>query len=146
MDIELIIDQKIEKEKVVIYAKQNTEKIADIINKISLEDKSKIIGFIDTEVFILQINDIWSFYIENNKVYAKSKDKLYKIKYRMYELEEMLKNTSFIRISNSEIINLKTIESLNLGSTGTVIFKFKDGSTTYASRRSINKIKDYLKL
>ena len=146
MDIELIIDENVEKEKIVIYAKQHTEKITDIINKISIEDKFKIIGFIDTEVFILQTSDIWSFYIENNKVYAKTKDKLYKVKYRIYELEEMLKNTSFIRISNSEIINLKTIESLDLGSAGTVIFKFKDGSTTYASRRSISKIKNYLNL
>ena len=146
MDIELIIDGKIEKEKIVIYAKQNTEKIADIINKISIEDKSKIIGFIDTEVYILQIDSIWSFYIENNKVYAKNKDKIYKVKYRIYELEEMLKDTSFIRISNSEIINLKAIESLDLGTAGTVIFKFKDGSNTYASRRSINKIKNYLNL
>lgn len=146
MDIELIIDENIEKEKIVIHAKQNTEKITNIINKISMEDKSKVIGFIDTEVFILQINDIWSFYIENNRVYAKTKDKLYKVKYRMYELEEMLKNTSFIRISNSEIINLKAIESLDLGTAGTVIFKFKDGSTTYASRRSINRIKNYLNL
>lgn len=146
MEIELIIDEKIEKEKVVIYAKKNTDNIANIINKISMEDKSKIIGFIDKEVFILQINDIWSFFIENNKVYAKTKDKVYNVKYRIYELEEYLTNTSFIRISSSEIINLKTIESLNLGTAGTVIFKFKDGSTTYASRRSINKIKSYLNL
>ena len=146
MDIELIIDENVEKEKIVIYAKQHTERITDIINKISIEDKSKIVGFIDTEVYILQIDNIWTFYIENNKVYAKTKDKIYKVKYRMYELEEMLKNTSFIRISNSEIINLKEIESLDLGIVGTVAFKFKDGSTTYASRRSINRIKDYLNL
>lgn len=146
MDIELIIDENFEKEKIVIYAKQKTEKITDIINRISMEDSSKIIGFIGTEVYILQTDNIWSFYIEDNKVYAKIKDKNYKIKYRIYELEEMLKDTSFIRISNSEIINLKAIESLDLGTSGTVIFKFKDGSTTYASRRSINKIKEYLNL
>ena len=147
MDIELIIDEKIEKEKVIIYAKRNTEEITDMINKIStIEDSSKIVGYIDTEVFILQMKDIWSFYIENNKVYAKTKDKKFIVKYRIYELEEMLENTSFIRISNSEIINLKAIESLDLGNSGTIIFKFKDGSTTYSSRRSINKIKKYLNL
>lgn len=146
MDIELIIDENIEKERIVIHAKKNTEKIRDIINKISIEDNSKIIGFIDKEVFILQMEDIWSFYIEDNKAYAKTGDRTYKVKYRMYELEEMLNNTSFVRISNSEIINLRVIESLDLGSAGTVVFKFKDGSITYASRRSINKIKEYLNL
>lgn len=146
MDIELIVDENIEKEKVIIYAKQNSERITDLINKISIEDTSKIIGYIDTEAFILQIDDIWSFYVEENKVFAKVNNKTYKVKYRIYELEQMLENKSFIRISNSEIINIKFIQSLNMGNAGTIIFKFKDGSTTYASRRSINKIKKYLNL
>ena len=146
MDIELIVDENIEKEKVIIYAKQNSERITDLINKISIEDINKIIGYIDTEVFILQIDEIWSFYVEENKVFAKVNNKIYKIKYRIYELEEMLENSSFIRISNSEIVNIKFIQSLDMGKVGTIIFKFKDGSTTYASRRSINKIKKYLNL
>lgn len=146
MDIELVIDKNIEKEKIIIYAKQNSERITDIINKISMEDTNKIIGYIDTEIFILQIDEIWSFYVEENKVFAKINNKIYKVRYRIYELEEMLQNTSFIRISNSEIVNIKFIESLDMGKSGTIIFKFRDGSTTYSSRRSINKIKKYLKL
>lgn len=146
MDIELIINKDIDKEKIIIYAKEQTQEINELINKISISDTSKIIGYIDTEIFILNKEDIWSFYTEEGKVYARIKNKVYRVKYRIYELEEILENTSFIRISNSEIINLKAIESLDLESAGTVIFKFKDGSTTYASRRSINKIKKYLNI
>ena len=146
MDIELVIDEEIEKEKIIIYAKNNNSQITEIINKITNNNDNTIIGYIESEAFILNVKDIWSFYTEDNKVYAKMSNKIYKIKYRVYEIEEMVKNFSFIRISNSEIVNIKKIESLNLGITGTVIFKFKDGSITYASRRSISKIKEYLNL
>ena len=146
MQIELKIDENIEKEKIVIYAKKHTEEISNIIDRISKEDKDRIVGYIDSEVFIIDLEKVWSFYTENNKVYAKVNDKIYRIKYRIYELEEIIKNKEFIKISNSEIVNLNYIESLDLGKIGTVVFKFKDGSTTYASRRSIKKIKDYLNL
>ena len=146
MDIELKIDENIENEKIVIYAKKHTQEINDIINKISMENTDQIIGFIDSEVYILNIEDIWTFYTEQNKVYAKIHDKTYRIKHRIYELEEFLTGKAFIKISNSEIINIKYVESLDLGKAGTVIFKFKDGSTTYASRRSIKKIKEFLNL
>ena len=146
MDIELKIDENIEKEKIVIYAKKHTQEIADIINKISMENNNQIVGYIDSKAFILNLENIWTFYTEGNKVYAKIGNKIYKIKYRIYELEEMIEGKSFIKISNSELLNIKHIDSLDLGKVGTVIFKFKDGSTTYASRRSIKKIKEFLKL
>ena len=146
MDIELKIDENIEQEKIVIYAKKHTEEISNIIDRISKEDNSKIVGYIDSEVFIIEIAKVWSFYTEANKVFARINDKIYRIKYRLYEIEEIIKNKNFIKISNSEIVNINYIESLDLGKIGTVIFKFKDGSTTYASRRSIKKIKEYLNL
>ena len=64
----------------------------------------------------------------------------------MYELEETLKNTSFIRISNSEIINFNEVENLDLGIIGTIIVNFKSGNKAYVSRRNVAKIKKYLNI
>ncbi len=146
MNIELHIDKNIDKEKIVIYAKNHSREITDIINELSQKNINQIIGYIGTEAFILDIENIWAFYTEENKVYAKIGEKKYRVKYKIYELEEKTNNKSFIKISNSEIINIHYIESLDLGMVGTIIFKFKDGSTTYASRRSIKKIKEFFNL
>lgn len=48
-------------------------------------------------------------------------------------------------ISNSEIINFNKVENLDLNITGTIKITFKDKYVTYASRRNIKKIKEYLK-
>ena len=68
----------------------------------------------------------------------------YALKFRMYELEEKLDKNCFVRISNSEIINLKKVKSFDLSLTGTICVKMKNGRVTYASRRYVSKIKQVL--
>ena len=84
-------------------------------------------------------------YSENGKVYAKTSKNSYLLKFRLYQLEEML-DKNFIRISNSEIINIKKVKNLDFAMIGTIKINFINGTYTYASRRFIKKIKDYLKI
>ena len=62
----------------------------------------------------------------------------------MYELEDRLDKNSFVRISNSEIINLKKVKGFDLSFTGTICVKMKNGRVTYVSRRYVSKIKQVL--
>ena len=64
----------------------------------------------------------------------------------IYELEEKVKSKNFMRISNSEIINFKRVKSLDMSIIGTIAIRFESGDITYASRRNIKKIKEYLKM
>ena len=66
------------------------------------------------------------------------------LRLRLYEAEERLKQHHFIRISNSEIINLKKVRSFDLSFTGTVCVVLIDGSKTYASRRYVTRLKGVL--
>ena len=50
----------------------------------------------------------------------------------------------FIRISKSEIVNLKMVDSLDLSFIGTICIKLKNGTNTYVSRRYVKKIKQIL--
>ena len=68
----------------------------------------------------------------------------YVLRLRLYEAEERLKQRHFVRISNSEIINLKKARSFDLSFTGTICVTLSDGSSTYVSRRYVNKIKEVL--
>ena len=51
---------------------------------------------------------------------------------------------NFIRISNSESINLKKVRNFDLSFTGTVCVVLSDGSKTYASRRYVTRLKGVL--
>ncbi|MDE5616672.1 MAG: LytTR family transcriptional regulator, partial [Clostridia bacterium] len=51
---------------------------------------------------------------------------------------------TIVRISNSEIINLKFVKKFDLSFNGTICVLFSNGSVTYVSRRYVSKIKNTL--
>ncbi|MFQ9872913.1 MAG: LytTR family DNA-binding domain-containing protein [Oscillospiraceae bacterium] len=78
---------------------------------------------------------------QSSKVFAVTPRGEYTLRQRLYELEERLDPTRFVRISNSEIINLKRVRSFDLSLSGTICVRMADGSLTYVSRRYVPKIK-----
>lgn len=147
MKIELKLDKTIDETKVVIYAKESNDDLRDLISKLQLLEKNtKLIGYMEDKIYILDKDDIETFYAENNNVYARVKNQSYKIKQKLYELEEQLKGTSFIRISHSEIANFNKVENLEIQGSRLIILKFQSKQITYVSRRYVSKIKQYLKV
>lgn len=63
---------------------------------------------------------------------------------RLYELEERLDSAKFIRISHSEIVNLKMVKHFDLSLSGTICVALLDGTELYASRRYVSKLKQVL--
>lgn len=145
MDIEVIIDNKYSNPKVTIYTDKMSDEISSVINIIKNENNSKLYGFLDNELYFINFEDVFLLYSENGKVYAKTSKNSYLLKFRLYQLEEML-DKNFIRISNSEIINIKKVKNLDFAMIGTIKINFINGTYTYVSRRFIKKIKDYLKI
>ena len=80
------------------------------------------------------------------KVYAETKNDAFLLRLRLYEAEQRLANASFVRISNSEIINLKKVRGFDLSFTGTICVSLSNGTVTYVSRRYVAKIKQLLGL
>lgn len=147
MKIELEIDKNINEPVVKIHTNELNSEIKQLINIIEQYDNNeKIIGYIDDKAFILNKNEIESIYAEDNKVYAIIDNKKYRIKKKLYELEEMLNGTSFVRISNSEIANFNKVESMDIKGSTLIILKYKSGEVTYVSRRNVHKIKEYLNI
>ena len=140
MEVEIRIDSNLEDDKIILITKNKDEKINNIINLIN---NTEVVGYKENEKYILNLNDIESFYTEDNKILARTKKEIYSIKKRIYELEEKLKNTRFVRISNSEIVNVNEISKLEYRR-GTICLYFKSGNITYVSRRYIKKVKEFI--
>ncbi len=83
-------------------------------------------------------------YLNSGKVFAVTDKGEYVLRLRLYEIENLLLTDQFIRISNSEIINLKKVNNFDLSFTGTICVKLSNGVTTYVSRRYIPKLKKIL--
>lgn len=107
----------------------------------------KTIGAVDERGNVRAINpsEVISFYAEGQKVFALKEDGKYSVSLKLYELEEDLESLFFVRISKSELVNIKKIKSLDLSLTGTIRVIMKNGYETYTSRRNVAKLKVILK-
>jgi len=144
--VEVKLDPKCTETRIEIHANKISEEILNLMKQLEVKSDEKIIVWHKEKVYILNLKEIETIYSSQGKVYVRANNKEYISKNKLYELEEQIKEPFFIRISNSEIINFNKVENLDLSIIGTIEIKFKSGYTTYASRRNIKKIKEYLKI
>lgn len=146
MKIEIMIDEACSEPKVIVVTDKMTDEINSIINNLSQETPKILVGFKDSTAVILDLSDIFKIYSTSGKIFAVTGEGEYVLKTRLYELEEKLGKAQFVRISNSEIVNFKKVRRFDMGLTGTICVTLANGSTTYASRRYVNKIKQILEI
>ena len=146
VEIEIKVDEKYSEQKIIIYTNLVNEEINNIMDAISSINKKLLKAFKDDKIYILNQDDIETIYSENGKILARCNNELYTLKNRLYELEAILNKKIFTRISNSEIVNFKKVENIDFKILGTLIINFKSGNKSYASRRYIPKIKEFLEI
>ena len=146
MNIEIKVDEKYNESKIIIYTNKMDEEITNIIDSISSINQKTLKAVKDDKMYILNQKDIETVYSENGKVYVRSNHELYTIKNRLYELESILDKKCFTRISNSEIVNFNLVENIDFKILGTIVINFISGNKSYASRRYIPKIKEFLEI
>ncbi|MCH5270918.1 MAG: LytTR family transcriptional regulator [Lachnospiraceae bacterium] len=144
MQVEIKIDSTYEEPKIIILTSKMTDEISMLMKKISEEVPQVLSGFRDNMLEVLEQSEILRIYAADSKVFATTMDGEYTLRLRLYELEERLDKNLFVRISNSEIINLKKVRKFDLSFTGTICVSLSDGTVTYVSRRYVNKIKQIL--
>lgn len=116
--------------------------INDFTNYINKYKKKKIIVSQDNEKLQIDFQDIILFYSDKKYNYCKTKKGEYKIKNRLYEIENYSKD--LIRISKSCIININHVISFDMGETGRIVVKLDDNSKEIVSRRKIKDVINFL--
>lgn len=144
MQIEIKIDGSCTEPKIIVITNSITDELNSIIKKLSEDSPQILSGIKDDKLEILEQSDLIRIYANSGKVFAVTDNGEYILRFRLYELEERLDKNKFVRISNSEIINLKKIKNFDLSITGTICVKFLNDTVTYVSRRHVAKIKQIL--
>ena len=148
MKLNINIDAGAKEPEIMITTAHMTEDINRVVDFVSrLDDAPTIIsGIREDKVELLDTDAIVKIYAEDSKVFAKTDKGSYQIRLRLYEAEERLDSSKFVRISNSEIVNLKKVKSLDLSFVGTICMELSNGTVSYVSRRYVSKIKKVLGL
>ena len=144
MKIKLEINPIYKEMEVHICSDTDSKRAREVFGTIKDVFDTSVMAYSDGEVIPVGSSDIIRIFAQNQRVYVATAEGVFRLHERLYELEEKLDNSRFLRISNSEIVNLKKIQRLDTSLTGTVKM-FLDGNVeTFVSRRYVTKIKKAL--
>lgn len=139
MKCKVFIDKNHE-EEVVIYSHQRNslvEQIESLVNSQEIE----ITGYKEQETVKLDLSEIFCFICEENKIFALTEKERFKIKLRLYQLEEKLPR-NFVKLNQSCIGNVKKIQKFKASFGGSLSVEFKNGYKDYVSRRQLKIVKE----
>ena len=142
MKYETVIDGDAE-ERVLIYAKERNELVRAIEAMLDADEEAPLIGYDGREGVRLALGEVCCFLVEDGGVVALVGDRRYRVKCRLYQLEERLP-PDFVRIHQSAIANIGQIERFDTSIAGTLRVHYRNGFCDYVSRRQLRAVKEKL--
>ena len=147
MKVEVQIDPRLEEPVIVLRAPSPTgeiEALAKQLREAALPQPFTV--YRGREAVRVSRSMVLRFYTEDKGVYCQTAQGVFTVRQRLYELEEELAGTRFVRVSNSEIVSLDRVAALDLTLAGTTKMTLEGGTVCWVSRRYVKKIRQALGL
>lgn len=144
MKLKIIKDSNFKEPLLQIYTRhidKQTQRVIDFIQ----QRPNIVYGYKNKRLEFIPLEKVIRIFTENKQVLIQTPTDTYLAKQRLYFFEQEL-GTSFIRISQGEIINIKYIKQLNLTIRGSIEVTFKNGTVSFVARRSLKRFKEQLNL
>lgn len=143
MKFTLVIDKSKEEEvSIVCHEKRD---IFEQIEKLVTNENESLTGYENENIVLINFNEVSCFISSDNNVYALVDNHKYKIKKRLYQIEEML-DLNYIKINQSCIANIKQIKQFKASFNGFLEIIFKNGYKDFVSRRELKNVKERIGL
>ncbi len=125
MKIKIEIDEALQEDVVLIQCRRLTEEISAVQRAVSeaAGTMQKFVFYKGNTEYYLMLDEILFFETDENGISAHTRTDAYQIKYRLYELEELLPRF-FMRVSKSTILNTNHIYSINRNLTASSVVAF----------------------
>ena len=144
MKVELNIDEKFKEILVTISTDKIKDEVQELVNYIEYKE-DYLVGIADDKVCVLDISDIIRVFVEDRKVFVVTTKGKFVVRKKLYEMNNLL-TKDFVKISQSEIANIKFIKNLDLSIRGTIVIVYKNSDISYVSRRLLKDFKTKLGL
>jgi len=144
MKVEIVVDKNLKEKEVIIKTPKIDQESLDIKEKISANEIEVLSGIYDDKLEIIDPDDIIRIYANDKKVYTVTNKKTYLMKLPLYKIEDYLNGKNFVRISNSEIINLDKTKNFDFKYLGTISCEMVNGDICFVSRRAMKKVREIL--
>ncbi|WP_408072552.1 LytTR family DNA-binding domain-containing protein [Butyrivibrio sp. JL13D10] len=134
-----------EEDEIIIRMAELNDEILKTIRR--LKDgasKDNMAVYADETIQMIPTREILYFDATDNHVFAYTKDNCFETRKKLFEIEELLSGSSFLRISKNAIVNLKHIDRLSPEFNGRFIASLKNGEDIIISRGYVPELKKKL--
>lgn len=147
MKVEIEIDPELDEPVAVLRVPSPTEEVEQLAARLRGEAVPQpFTVYREREAVRVSRSTVLRFFAEDKGVLCQTGQGVFAVRQRLYELEEELAGTRFVRVSNSEIVNLDRVAGLDLTLAGTIRMTLEGGTVCWVSRRYVKKIKEVLGL
>ena len=133
-----------EDEIIIKMAELNDEVLKTIRRLKDGVSKETMAVYADESIRMVPTKDILYFDATDNHVFAYTKDNCFDTRKKLFEIEETLANSVFLRISKNAIVNIKAIDHLSPEFNGRFIASLKNGEDIIISRGYVPELKKKL--
>ena len=140
MKVTTIIDPN-SPEEIILRLHNRSDLIEKIERLVAEEDTAELVGFSGDTMVILDYGDVCRFTVESDKVYAWIGADRYRIKRRLYQIEQQAPSC-FVKIHQSCLANTRQIARFETAFSGALRVVFKNGDVDYVSRRNLKQVKE----
>ena len=148
MKIRVEVEPDLKDTEVVIRCNEVNETVIQLQNLINQAEKEKkrIVFYKDDTEFFIPLSNVLFFETSGEQVWAHTADEEFLVKYKLYELENMLPEM-FMRVLKSTILNTAKIYSIlrNLTAASKIEF-YQSKKTVFVSRFYYKELKNKLSL
>jgi len=137
--------QGIEDIAITIEYDQWNNELEDIVNYV--EGKKKTIAGYDENKSLrgIRLDKILYFEAVGELVFAYTKDNMFEIKMRLYQIEEIVEKFSILRASKSVLINIRKIQGLKPALNGRICATMENGEELLISRSYAKSIAEFIR-
>ena len=144
MLIKILKIARSEPEELEIRCHEETEEVKDIITFVKSR-QGKLTGICEGQQYEIPIADVYYVETVDNSVFIYGQNKVYETKQKLYELEGMLREKYFLRVSKSLVLNLMKIKSIKPALNGRYSAILHSGEEVIISRKYVAQLKCALK-
>ena len=143
--VSFVCDENSDHIEVSIRAPEKNSDVDKLIEMISGYNGNKIMAY-DSSGCRCSVDEKDILFVSSSgkQVHIVTENGFYFVKQRLWNVEELLDNSRFLRISRFEIINLSKVRKYDFTLNGSFRIEFINGMETWASRRYISAVKKRL--
>ena len=140
MEIKVFKVGKEKPEEVEIRCHELTEEVREIVAFVKTR-QGQITGLQEGKQFEIAVTDLLYMEAVDNKVFLYTQKQVYETRQKLYELEELLREKYFLRVSKSLLLNLMKIQSLRPAMNGRMLAVLKGGEEIIITRKYVADLK-----